>query len=67
MSMYVVKKTSRAKEEDPTEQARPSGVVTMGTTSASAEAENGTGCGVGPMATEDALHANKNHAKKDEA
>ena len=52
MSMYVVKKTSRAKEEDPTEQARPSGVVTMGTTSASAEAENGTGWSRGQAALE---------------
>ena len=51
--MDVVQKEPQEPErerEDPTELARPSGVVTTGTTGASAETESGTEGGEAPVA-----------------
>ena len=48
--MDVVRKEPQEPErEDPTELARPSGVVTTGTTGASAETESGTEGGDEPQ------------------
>ena len=52
-------KNPKSRREDPTELARPSGVVTTGTTGASVEAESGTEGGEAPVAEKEALHPKK--------
>ncbi len=47
------KMNPKSRREDPTELARPSGVVTTGTTGASAETESGTEGGEAPLADDD--------------
>ena len=60
-------KNPKSRREDPTELARPSGVVTTGTTGASAETESGTEGGEAPVAEKEALHAKEKREKEAEA
>ena len=53
------KMNPKSRREDPTELARPSGVVTTGTTGASAETESGTEGGEAPVAEKEALQKEK--------
>ena len=62
--MDVVQKNPKSRREDPTELARPSGVVTTGTTGASAETESGTEGGEAPVAEKEALYTHKNEERK---
>ena len=65
--MDVVQKEPQEPErerEDPTELARPSGVVTTGTTGASAETESGTEGGEAPVAEKEALHTKAKRKKE---
>ena len=54
----------KSRREDPTELARPSGVVTTGTTGASAETESGTEGGEAPVAEKEALHTKAKREKE---
>ena len=58
------KMNPKSRREDPTELARPSGVVTTGTTGASAETESGTEGGEAPVAEKETLHANAKRKKE---
>ena len=57
-------KNPKSRREDPTELARPSGVVTTGTTGASAETESGTEGGEAPVAEKEALHTKAKREKE---
>ena len=58
------KMNPKSRREDPTELARPSGVVTTGTTGASAETESGTEGGEAPVAEQEALHPKRKQREK---